>query len=285
MKIVDQYGNATTSTATVVAAVGAGTWTIGGTTSKPGVSGTATFTDLTATAAAPVTGATISFTSTGLTGITSGSFNIPAPTPTITVSPTSLSGFSTTFGTPSASQQFTASGAYLTADITLTAPAGYALSTDDSTFTSPITLTQAGGTVASTTIYVRLTGASVGSPAGNVTATSTGATTKNVAVTGTVSRAPISGTFLVGSAQTAPNYTTLTAAINDLNTNRTLTGAVTLALTDASYSGSETFPITINTLNGGSSSNTLTIKPNTGITAAISGSNTGALIVLNGADT
>lgn len=79
--IRDQYGNATTSTATVTANVGAGSWTIGGTTGIAGVSGTATFTNLTATSAAAVTGATISFTSSGLTGVTSGTFNIPAPAP------------------------------------------------------------------------------------------------------------------------------------------------------------------------------------------------------------
>ena len=79
--IRDQYGNATTSTADVTASVGAGTWTLGGTTTKAAASGTATFTDLTATSAAAVTGATVTFTSDGLTGITSGTFNIPPPAP------------------------------------------------------------------------------------------------------------------------------------------------------------------------------------------------------------
>ncbi|MBU6158927.1 MAG: DUF1533 domain-containing protein, partial [Bacteroidetes bacterium] len=90
--IQDQYGNTTSSTATVVAAVGAGTWTIGGTTSRAGVSGTATFTNLTATSASAVTGATISFSSSGLTGVTSNTFNIPAPPPAndLCASPTSL---------------------------------------------------------------------------------------------------------------------------------------------------------------------------------------------------
>lgn len=77
--IQDQYGNTTTSTANVVASVGAGTWSLGGTTTKAGVNGTATFTDLTATSAAFVNNATISFTSGVLTGVTSGTFNIPAP--------------------------------------------------------------------------------------------------------------------------------------------------------------------------------------------------------------
>lgn len=80
--IQDQYGNTvTSSSATVTAAVGSGTWTIGGTTNPSASSGVATFTNLTATSAAAVTGATIDFTATGLTGITSATFNIPAPAP------------------------------------------------------------------------------------------------------------------------------------------------------------------------------------------------------------
>lgn len=69
--VQDQYGNTVTSSAASVAAtVGAGTWTIGGTTPKTASSGLATFTNLTATSAAAVTGATITFTSTGLTSVT-----------------------------------------------------------------------------------------------------------------------------------------------------------------------------------------------------------------------
>jgi len=77
--IRDQYGNLTTSTAPVTAAVGAGTWTLGGTATVNAVSGSATFAGLTATASSAVTGATIDFTSPGLTGVTSAAFNIPAP--------------------------------------------------------------------------------------------------------------------------------------------------------------------------------------------------------------
>ena len=80
--IQDQYGNSTTSTVDVTATVGSGTWTLGGgSTTVTGVNGTVTYSGLTATSVAAVTGATIAFTSTGLTGITSGEFNIPAKTP------------------------------------------------------------------------------------------------------------------------------------------------------------------------------------------------------------
>ena len=78
--IQDVYGNAiATATSNIVAQVGAGSWTIGGITTKAAVAGSATFTGLTASSAAAVTGATISFTSTGLTGAISSAFNIPAP--------------------------------------------------------------------------------------------------------------------------------------------------------------------------------------------------------------
>lgn len=78
--IQDVYGNAiATATSNLVAQVGAGSWTIGGTTTKAAVAGAATFTGLTATSVAAVTGATLTFTSTGLTSATSSAFNIPAP--------------------------------------------------------------------------------------------------------------------------------------------------------------------------------------------------------------
>lgn len=80
VKITDQYSNiVTSSSASVTAAVGAGSWTIGGTSSVNAASGVATFTDLTASSASSVNGATITFTSGSLTSATSASFNIPAP--------------------------------------------------------------------------------------------------------------------------------------------------------------------------------------------------------------
>lgn len=97
-------------------------------------------------------------------------------------------------------------------------------------------------------------------------------------------KAPLNGDYLVGASQTIPNYTTLTQAISDLNSFG-VNGAVRFLLTDATYSSSETFPIIINAVNGASASNTVTIKPNTGMSSTISGLvSVGALIKLNGAD-
>jgi hypothetical protein len=95
----------------------------------------------------------------------------------------------------------------------------------------------------------------------------------------------ISGVFQVGVGMVAPNYPTITDAVADYNA-KFQTGPVTFLLMDASYSASETFPITINQNPGSSAVNTLTIKPNTGQNVVVSGSSTtnNSILKLNGAD-
>lgn len=73
----DQYGNTTSSTATVTASVAGGNWTLSGTTDVAAVSGTASFTNLTATRTTSVSNAQLIFTS-GALSVTSSTFNIPA---------------------------------------------------------------------------------------------------------------------------------------------------------------------------------------------------------------
>ena len=90
----------------------------------------------------------------------------------------------------------------------------------------------------------------------------------------------ISGTFNVGSTGA---YTTLTGAVADLNT-KDMIGPVVFQLVDATYSSSETFPIVINANGGSTSTNTLTIKPATSVTATITGSSATSLVTLNGMD-
>ena len=80
VKVQDAYGNVVTgSSASIAAAAVQGTWTLGGTKTRTAASGVATFTNLTAFSAQAVAGATIAFSSSGLTGATSSVFNIPAP--------------------------------------------------------------------------------------------------------------------------------------------------------------------------------------------------------------
>jgi len=91
---------------------------------------------------------------------------------------------------------------------------------------------------------------------------------------------PICGSYTVGVGK---NYSTLTAAVADYN-SREITCATNFILTDASYP-SETFPIVINQILGTSPTNTLTIKPASGVATTISGTiASNSLITLNGAD-
>lgn len=102
-----------------------------------------------------------------------------AVTPTITATPTLLTGFTQFVGTPSTEQTFEVSGTLLTDDVTLTVTSGdYEISeTSGAGFGTSITLNQTAGEVAATTIYVRLNGALAASPSnGLLTLASTGAT-------------------------------------------------------------------------------------------------------------
>lgn len=88
----------------------------------------------------------------------------------------------------------------------------------------------------------------------------------------------LNGVYTVGANG---NYPTLTAAVADFN-SAAITGPVTFQLLDASYP-SETFPITINANAGSSATNTLLIKPASGVNTTISGS-AAILLKINGAD-
>jgi gliding motility-associated-like protein len=105
--------------------------------------------------------------------------------PTITSTGT-LTNFTTCSGTASTTQTFTVSGSNLTANIDIAAVTGYEYSTDNTTFSSTLSVAPTSGTVASITIYVRMTAASTGTPSGNISISSTGATTQTIAVSGTV---------------------------------------------------------------------------------------------------
>ena len=112
-------------------------------------------------------------------------------TPTISVNPTSLSGFTYEVGSgPSEAKSFSVSGSNLTANISLSlGESNYEMSlTEGSGYTNSLTLTQTAGAVAATTIYVRLkSGLAINaSYGGTITLTSTGATNKTVTLAGSV---------------------------------------------------------------------------------------------------
>jgi trimeric autotransporter adhesin len=90
----------------------------------------------------------------------------------------------------------------------------------------------------------------------------------------------LSGVYPVGAGQV---YTTLTAAIADLNVKEVI-APVTFELWDATYSTSETFPLIIYQYAGGSPTNTVTFMPKTGVSPTITGSSASGILVLYGVD-
>lgn len=152
-------------------------------------------------------------------------------TPTITTSVTSLSPFVTTaLNTPSATQTYTVQGSNLTADLVLTAPTHFEISLDGVTFSNTITLTAAAAATL-TTIHVRYNPTSGTTHTGDITHVSTGATTVNVAVSGSIPTITpiytIQGVTAAGDAPTPLSGTTVTTSgivVGDFQTDNQMRG-------------------------------------------------------------
>jgi PKD repeat protein len=115
--------------------------------------------------------------------------------PAISVSTTSLPDFgSLQIGSNSSPQNFTVSGSNLSSNIYLstTGSDGFQISTSSSSgFGSTVTLTPSGGTVSSTPIYVQFSPSVIGYQTGNISITSSGATNKDVSMSGTGTGTPV----------------------------------------------------------------------------------------------
>jgi len=109
----------------------------------------------------------------------------PNTSPAISVS----SSFTTFIGeasVASTSQSYTVSGSNLTDDITVTASSPYQVSIDNSSWGSSVILTQSGGAVPSTSIYVRLLSSTPGSYSGSLSHSTTGTSNVDVSLSGSV---------------------------------------------------------------------------------------------------
>ena len=186
------------------------------------------------------------YNATQLTG------NFTTSAPTIATSG-SISSFTSCNGVAGAEQNFTISGSNLTADITVTAPTGYEVSkTSGGSFSGSITFTPSSGTVASSSVYVRLTSSASNGASGNVACTSTGATTQNVATgSGTVTTAPNAGTLSGTQAVCSTGSTTFST---DGNAGGTWTSGTTGVATIDASSGA------ITPVSAGSSTITYTVS-------------------------
>ncbi len=150
--------------------------------------------------------ATSNWNTTGATTLASSDWTFTVlptcPSPIISVSGI-LNGLTTVYGSASVTTtSFSLNGSYLTVPVTITAPAGFEVSTNaTSGFASGITVTPVSGSVASTLIYVRLsdTATVINSPySGDIVCSSTGATSINVATaSSTVTPKPITITGIL----------------------------------------------------------------------------------------
>lgn len=217
------------------------------------------------------------------------------PTPDITVSTSTLTGFSYILGSgPSTEQSFTIEGSDLTTDISIVPPTNYEISTGTGgsfSATNPITLTQAGGSVVTTTIYVRL---KAGLTAGDynsedITATSTGATDETVTCDGTVGATTltVSETTLTGftySEGTGPSAEqSFTVEGTFLSDDISITAPTNYEIsTGTGGSFSATSPITLTQTAGSVSTTTIYVRLKAGLSEAtyngeiITASSTGA---------
>ena len=137
--------------------------------------------------------ATASATWMTLTNQTLEILAVAAATPVISVSPSSLSGFTYAEGSgPSSAQSYTWSITDATNDVVATAPTNYELATTEFGVYGP-TITAGGPPTGPYTHWIRLkAGLSEATYSGvNLTLTSTGAVTENVALSGSVTAAPI----------------------------------------------------------------------------------------------
>jgi len=143
----------------------------------------------------------------------------PAGVPAITLSSSSLNAMTTVTGTPSAAFTYTITGSNLLADVGVAAPANFEISTNGTTFSNTLTLPRTGNVLVGqpVTIYARLRStASAGVYSGTIEHTTTGGTTKQVAVSGTVQAAQPT---TAATAVTFTNVTSRSFTINWVNGN------------------------------------------------------------------
>jgi len=142
-----------------------------------------------------------------------------------------VSAVSTVSGTASSATSFTVIASGLTGNLTVTPPAGFEVSSTSATsgFGATATLTPSSGTVAATTIYVRLAAAdSAANYSGNITCSSSGATSVTMAMpSSTVAAATITLTGTPSAVSTtygtASTATSFNASGSGLSGNLTVT--------------------------------------------------------------
>jgi hypothetical protein len=160
------------------------------------------------------------------------------PVLSYTTTPSPFSMFVTTQGTPSATQDINVTGSNLQGNVTITAPAGFEVSSGGA-YGSTATLTPVSGSLSSALVTMRITStAPLGFIQGAVTISSLNATTQ------TIPSADVTG--LINSSNLTPQTIsfTLSSPVNYGATPITLTGTATSGL-PVTYSSSNTAVATV----------------------------------------
>ena len=204
--------------------------------------------------------------STGISSCTNYSqpFVITLKKPTITVSQISGSLASCSGSASLNSEMFSISGDYISnnSGITVTAPTGFEVSTDDSNFSGSLILSTSSGAISNTTIYVRITASASGTPTGDIICTATQATNQNISLTGTISAPPsiTSPSSSTSDAATCGENTYAIAMANSISGSWAQSPAAA-TLIETSQGAQN---ITVNPFTGLNTNITLTWTENTG---------------------
>lgn len=174
----------------------------------------------------------------GFQAATAWSDLFPGSTPTIVTSGT-LNAFAAYVGQTSASQSYTLSGSNLTAGITVSAPAQYKISSDNTNFSGSLSLPASYNG----SIYVQYAPTATGTHTGVISHVSTGATQVDVSVSGTATEAPsgqiaitsdtlpLSFTAYPNVASSAQSFTVAGQDLTDV-INTTVSGPFEISLSE-----------------------------------------------------
>jgi hypothetical protein len=181
----------------------------------------------------------------------------------------SLNARTATYGTASSAASFTVSGSLLTGNLTVTPPAGFETSlTEGSGYGSSTTIT-ASGTLASTTVFVRLAATTTpGSYSGNISIAGGGATTQSIAIpNSTVTAKALTVTGLTGNNKVYNRSTAAsasgTAALSGIVGSDivTLTGTPSFAFANVNVGTAKAITTTGYTLSGTNAGNYTLTQP------------------------
>lgn len=172
------------------------------------------------------------------------------PVTAISVSVSSLSGFSSIYGNVSNSLSYQVSGQNLTNNIIISASNGFEISLNNTSFTNALSIVPTSGTVSPTIIYTRMTSrASAGTLTGSIFQSSSGAPSRNIALKGTISKVVLTVTALNTSKvfnTPNPQLNYSIAGFKNNDNSGAISGVVTLTTTALTSSNEGTYPISVN---------------------------------------